>query len=135
MTALGNFVRARRKQLGMLQVQLASRMGVDDTYVSAIETGKRTPDSVDFLDALARALELDGDRVADLMRAAQVSQRIFRLPTETSSRKRELLKVLAEDIALTETDIEAIAAVYTAISQNRRVAITSLNTPTPGGSM
>ncbi|MGD7258435.1 helix-turn-helix domain-containing protein, partial [Ralstonia pseudosolanacearum] len=80
MTALGNFVRTRRKALGLTQGALSLRMGVDDAYVSAIETGKRTPDGSGFLEVLGRALELNDAERKELIESARRSQRYLRLP-------------------------------------------------------
>ncbi|WP_249363104.1 helix-turn-helix transcriptional regulator, partial [Burkholderia sp. 4M9327F10] len=99
-TALGNFVRNRRRGLRLTQVALALRMGVDDAYVSAVETGRRVPDGSSFLEALGRALELDEDGLRQLVDASRRSQRYLRLPEELSERKQELISALVEDVRL-----------------------------------
>ena len=40
---IGERIRARRVELGMTQLQLADRVGLKQTAVSYIETGKRDP--------------------------------------------------------------------------------------------
>lgn len=133
MSPLGKFVRHRRKQLGLFQEELAKRLGIDDTYVSAIETGKRTPDKAEFLGALCRALELDNEQAAELAYAAQASQLVLRLPQGTLARKQEVLKALANDATLTATDIEAIAALHTVIARTRQSAVINLQPINQGG--
>lgn len=121
MTALGNFVRDRRIELGLTQATLATRMGVDDTYISAVETGRRTPDSSPFLEILGRALELDSDRVRQLFNVARRSQRFFRLPEELSPRKHAVFMAIAEDLPqLSPEDVEVIASVHAALVRNRK---------------
>lgn len=78
-TNLGNFVRARRRELGISQTELARRVGVDDAYISAIERGIRTPDGVVFIDQLGAALALDVDGRLELATVAACSQRYIHL--------------------------------------------------------
>ncbi|MCB4349396.1 helix-turn-helix domain-containing protein (plasmid) [Burkholderia vietnamiensis] len=120
MSTLGDFIRARRKILGLTQTALAIRIGVDDTYVSAVETGRRTPDGQQFLDSLSVALELTDELRQQLAAAARTSQRIFRLPAEISMRKHEVLQAIALDSSLTDEDIEAFAAIHAALTRRRR---------------
>ncbi|AOI80970.1 MULTISPECIES: helix-turn-helix transcriptional regulator [Burkholderia] len=121
MTALGSFVRDHRTELGLTQAALAARMGVDDTYISAVETGRRTPDGSPFLDMLGRALELDSDGRRQLNDAARRSQRFFRLPEELSPRKHAVLMAIAEDLPqLSPADVEVIASVHAALVRNRK---------------
>ncbi|MDN7549484.1 helix-turn-helix domain-containing protein [Burkholderia cenocepacia] len=135
MTALGKFVRKRRKELDLTQVALALRMGVDDAYVSAVETGRRTPDGTSFLDALSRALELDEDGLRQLADASRRSQRYLRLPEELSVRKHELISALVEDVKLSEMDVEAIASVHSAIARNRNMTAAEATSPVEGEAM
>lgn len=121
MSALGNFVRDRRFELGLTQAALATRMGVDDTYISAVETGRRTPDGSPFLEMLGQALELDSDRIHQLMNVARRSQRFFRLPEELSPRKHAVFMAIAEDLPhLSPEDVEIIASVHAALVRNRK---------------
>ncbi|WP_060010854.1 helix-turn-helix domain-containing protein [Burkholderia anthina] len=121
MTALGIFVRDRRFELGLTQAALATRMGVDDTYISAVETGRRTPDGSPFLEMLGRALELDSSQMSQLNNVARRSQRFFRLPEELSPRKHAVFMAIAEDLPrLSPEDVEVIASVHAALVRNRK---------------
>ncbi|WP_043200911.1 helix-turn-helix domain-containing protein [Paraburkholderia acidipaludis] len=135
MTALGNFVRNRRKELCLTQVALALRMGVDDAYISAVETGRRVPDGSSFREALGRALDLDEDGLRQLVDASRRSQRYLRLPEELSERKHQLISALVEDVRLTEMDLETIASVHSAIARNRNMAAPVAAPDVEGGSM
>lgn len=110
-------------------------MGVDDAYVSAVETGRRAPDGTSFLEALSRALELDEDGLRQLSDASRRSQRYLRLPEELSVRKHELIAALVEDVKLTEMDVETIASVHSAIARNRNKTATDSASPVEGGVM
>lgn len=119
----------------MTQVALALRMGVDDAYVSAVETGRRVPDGSSFLEALGRALELDEDGLRQLADTSRRSQRYLRLPEELSERKHQLISALLEDARLSEMDLETIASVHSAIARNRNMAAARATSNVEGGSM
>ncbi|QDQ85882.1 helix-turn-helix domain-containing protein [Paraburkholderia megapolitana] len=135
MTALGNFVRNRRKELRLTQVALALRMGVDDAYVSAVETGRRAPDGRSFLEALSRALALDEDGLRQLVDASRRSRRYLRVPEELSERKHQVISALMEDVRLTEMDLETIASVHSAIARNRNLSAFRAEPDVEGGLM
>ncbi len=48
----------RRKELGLTQQDLASRIGLHKQFVSRVELGERRLDVIEFVD-FARALDLD----------------------------------------------------------------------------
>lgn len=54
----GRFVRSRREQKGLLQVDVAKKVGVTDVYISAIERGTRDP-SFSKAMAILDALDVD----------------------------------------------------------------------------
>jgi transcriptional regulator with XRE-family HTH domain len=54
--AIGNSVLSRRTQAGLSQVELAQRVGIDRSFLSGIERGKRNPTIV-TLTRLAAALD------------------------------------------------------------------------------
>jgi len=53
-----HFIRAWRKYRGLTQAQLAERIGIDRSYLSNIETGRRRYDQP-FLEAAAEALRCE----------------------------------------------------------------------------
>lgn len=56
MTGIGPWIRERRLALGMTQVDLAKRVGLDQSTISAIEIGRTKWPMADVRRALARAL-------------------------------------------------------------------------------
>ncbi|WP_293778426.1 helix-turn-helix transcriptional regulator [uncultured Oxalicibacterium sp.] len=80
LTPLGRFILDRRAELAMQQVELAQRIGVHATYLSTIETGGKTPSKVDFLERLAKGLELNGEEKEVLFAEARKSRRSITLP-------------------------------------------------------
>lgn len=53
----GSQVRQIRRSLGWSQEELASRVGLDRTYISGVERGERNPGLVNIV-RLARALDV-----------------------------------------------------------------------------
>ena len=68
MLNMSETIRARRRQLGMTQEQLAQRIGVSAAAVSKWEMGASYPD-VTLLPALARLLETDLNTLMDFKKA------------------------------------------------------------------
>lgn len=110
-------------------------MGVDDAYISAVETGRRVPGGSSFREALGRALDLDEDGLRQLVDASRRSQRYLRLPEELSERKHQLISALVEDARLSEMDVETIASVHAAIARNRNMAAAKVAPDFEGGAM
>lgn len=59
----GDYLRGLRLKSGLTQEALAERLGVAKFYYNKVETGKADPPSVDLLEALARHLGADRDRL------------------------------------------------------------------------
>lgn len=60
---LGNKIREHRLALGLSQEKLGELTGIDRTYISGVERGKRNP-AVKNLERLAKALKV---KVSDLI--------------------------------------------------------------------
>jgi len=61
MTTFGERLRTMRREAGMTQAALAESVGITNTYVSALESGRKTPPPRRLVEQLARALEADLD--------------------------------------------------------------------------
>jgi len=57
LTVFGNSLRELRKGLGLSQEELALRCGLDRTYISGLERGKRNP-TLKVLSVVAQHLEV-----------------------------------------------------------------------------
>ena len=67
--AFGRVLRAYRLQAGLTQEALASACGIDPTYVSQLERGKKSP-SLNVTQALAEAFQRSAH---DLVREAEAA--------------------------------------------------------------
>lgn len=91
-TQLGKNIRARRKQLGLTQEQLAEQIGVGHQALSRIEHGKMAP-KMDRLPSLAKSLRCS---VSDLFREddernISYAKRIEELLNGLSTEKKEFI--------------------------------------------
>lgn len=68
---LGERVAARRRQLGLSQVELAGRVGRSESWVSQVERGVRAVDRVPVRAALAEALEV---RLEELVPGVEINE-------------------------------------------------------------
>lgn len=59
MTMVGQRIRELRKEKGMTQQELADKAGVDVSYLSLIETGRKQNPTITFLARIAAVLGVD----------------------------------------------------------------------------
>jgi transcriptional regulator with XRE-family HTH domain len=115
-TPVGQFVVAKRNTLCLTQDQLAQKLDVNASYVNRIEKGTKSPGNLRFLDRLAECLELSPDETKALFAAAKLSQRIIRMPKNSSPKGYVVVANLVDGLAdlndaqlsLLETMINAV---------------------------
>ena len=61
---LGNYLRAAREQAGVSQRQLASRVGIHNSYLARLESGENDSPAAELLQRIADVLEVSS---TDLM--------------------------------------------------------------------
>lgn len=136
MTALGVFIRQRRVSRELTQADLARQIGVDATYISGIESGRKRPGSAQLLKAIGDALQLDEEGRLALQKAADLSRRSLRLSAELSPEKSELMNVFAADLPyLDASGVEILANVLAALRLQRNGIARLAEQPEPGGAM
>jgi transcriptional regulator with XRE-family HTH domain len=64
MEAFGKAVRLRRHELELTQEELGWRCGLDRTYISGVELGKRNP-TIQTIWVLAEGLDIDPSRLLE----------------------------------------------------------------------
>lgn len=136
MTALGVFIRQRRVSRELTQADLARQIGVDATYISGIESGRKRPGSAQLLKAIGDALQLDEEGRLALQKAADLSRRSLRLSAELSPEKSELMNAFAADLPyLDASGVEILANVLAALRLQRNGIARLAEQPQPGGAM
>ena len=97
---LGNYIAARRKELGMTQANLAEKIHVTDKAVSRWERGVGLPD-IENLEALAKALEVSlvslmqgktcDEKHISIQDAEELVINTIKISKETSKRTERIL--------------------------------------------
>lgn len=75
MNPIAPLLQAHRLKKPMRQVDLAARIGYEQSYISAIEVGLKGPPTPEFVDRFAEALSLTATERDELNAAAQASHR------------------------------------------------------------
>ena len=71
-----------RRRHGLLQKDLAELVGIEQAYLSALETGIKGPPTPDFVARLQKALNLDANAIKALEEAVDNSQRKMSLSAD-----------------------------------------------------
>ncbi len=91
------FLRNLRVQTGLTQLELASLLGYEQGYVSAIELGIKAP-SPEYLERITNAMEMGDRDLAELETAVQQSRRRFVLPSEVPTSTYKFCNALWDKI-------------------------------------
>lgn len=84
MAKFGDKIKELRRELGLTQWQVADRTGVSNTYISALESGRKPAPPHVIVSALAACLETNEEALWDQARAEReerLKQRIDGIPT------------------------------------------------------
>jgi transcriptional regulator with XRE-family HTH domain len=140
---MGNFVRERRRELGLTQEQLARRVGYVQERISVLERGKYGMPSLPALALLADALEVPlaemlqraGYRVqpdsgdgAEGLRAGTQPERFRRLLEENSRLAEELVSTQRrlQDACATMSEVELLHERMRSSREQMRALVASL---------
>ncbi|CAD6882233.1 helix-turn-helix domain-containing protein [Methylomonas albis] len=75
MSPFSHLLQAIRASRGICQSELSDLIGYEQTYISSLETGRKGPPPQAFIDRLAKVLNLSADEHAQLVEAADASNR------------------------------------------------------------
>jgi len=84
MSSFGTRIRDMRRELGLTQLQVADRTGVSNTYISALESGRKPAPPHAIVTALAACFQTTEEALWKLARAEReehLRQRIDGIPT------------------------------------------------------
>lgn len=110
LTQYGRAVRKLRIDANMTAREMAKKVGLTASFLSAVETGRK-PVPADLVTKVAAALNLSEEEKTKLRQAAEKSKKEFRIAAGKSStdRDRELLEMFARGFNnLTEERKDAI---------------------------
>ncbi|WP_150051703.1 helix-turn-helix domain-containing protein [Methylomonas rhizoryzae] len=80
MSPFGLFLERVRRSRQLQQKQLAADLGIQASYLSLLEKGRKVPPSKQVLEKLIHVLNLDEEEQAGMWDSAEQSQRNFQLP-------------------------------------------------------
>jgi transcriptional regulator with XRE-family HTH domain len=84
MSPFSSLLRSIRTSHAICQSELANLVGYEQTYISALEIGKKGPPTQEFIERLIKALNLSDDESKGLYEAADASNRKLVIKTDVS---------------------------------------------------
>lgn len=107
LTPLGREIRKHRIDRNLLLADMADGVGVSATFLSAVETGKKSPPAT-LVEKVITYLNLDSMEAERLLSAADESQKVYRL-SPTIPESAQFLTALARRFdQLSSQDFEAL---------------------------
>lgn len=89
-----------RRRLGVRQGELADLLGYDQSYLSALEIGQKGPPTPEFVERLAKTLELSEEEQRVLLATAEASERKLTISPKADEEVYLLLRDLREKLPL-----------------------------------
>lgn len=89
-------LRSLRTQKGVRQVDLAEKLGYEQTYISALEVDKKGPPPPEFIERFVSAYHLSEQDRRDLLEAADASERKLVIREDVPAEVYLLLRDLRE---------------------------------------
>lgn len=128
MTPFGLFLEKLRRSRQLRQKQLAIDLGINASYISALEKGRKEPPSRQLLEKLITTMALSDEEQSALWESAEESQRTFQLPDgmllaeyRVVNELRKQLGRLSEGQIILLLNVLALGKVTTKPSQTRRI--------------
>jgi transcriptional regulator with XRE-family HTH domain len=98
MTPFGLFLENIRRSRQLRQKQLAVDLGINASYISALEKGRKEPPSKQILERLITTLELDEEEQATMWKCVEQSKRTLHLPEGMMLAEYELINQLRQQL-------------------------------------
>lgn len=91
MTPFALYLEQLRRSRNLQQKQMAARLGINPSYLSSLEKGRKSPPSVTVLNTLISSLKLSRHEQDELWRRVQLSELTPQLPVNMSQDEYELV--------------------------------------------
>ena len=109
MTPFGLFLEKLRRSRQLRQKQLAIDLGINASYISALEKGHKEPPSKQILERLIITLDLSDHEQAELWESAEQSQRTIQLPNDMMPAEYRMINALRKQLGrLSEIQVAII---------------------------
>lgn len=87
-----------RRNRNLQQKQLASMLGINPSYLSNLESGRKAPPSPSVITEISKSLALSADEQAELHHAVEISELNFQLPAYMSADEFEFVYALRKKL-------------------------------------
>jgi HTH-type transcriptional regulator, competence development regulator len=109
MSPFSLFLERMRRSRQLQQKQLAADLGVQASYLSSLEKGRKAPPSKQVLEKLVNVLKLDEEEQAAMWDSAEQSQRNFQLPEDMMLAEYRMVNELRKQLGrLTDLQVAII---------------------------
>ena len=109
MTPFGQYLEQLRRSRSMQQTQLAAKVGINSSYLSNMEKGRKGPASEPILKKLITVLDLDEEEQKLLRTYVEHSKPSFKIPKEAGLSEYAFINELWKQLgSLTDDQIEAM---------------------------
>ncbi|MCK9621785.1 MAG: helix-turn-helix domain-containing protein [Methylobacter sp.] len=106
MTPFGLFLEKIRRSRQLQQKRLAAEVGIQASYVSSLEKGRKPPPSKKILEKLIDVLNLDEDEQLNMWECVKQSKRSLELPDGMMPSEYQFISKLSEKLgSLSEEQI------------------------------
>lgn len=112
MTPFGYFLEKVRRVRGLQQTELAILLGINASYISAMERGKKGPPSPGIQQKIKSSLSLSIIESQELDLAVEQSDRVIKLPENTSLAEYSFVSALNRRIgSLSQEELDAMECI------------------------
>jgi len=80
MTPFGNCLQKIRRKRKMRQKTVAALIGINRSYICALENGTKPPPSTSVVDSIIKNLALEAHEVSELVESIEISRKTLHLP-------------------------------------------------------
>lgn len=129
MTPFGLFLEKMRRSRQLQQKQLAAELGIQASYISSLEKGRKAPPSKKILEKIINTLDLNEDEQADMWESVKQSKRSLELPDSMILGEYQLVSKLSEKLgSLSEEQIALMMGILALnINKNKQLNSRRMN--------
>lgn len=98
MTPFGEYIEQLRRQRNVTQTFLAQKLGVSPGYLSAIENGRKVPNTTDLISQLVEHLNLTDSEYQALLDTHNQSKLLWRVPKNIQTEEFRFLSELWDQL-------------------------------------
>lgn len=125
MTPFALFLQKIRRSRQLQQKRLAAELGIQASYISSLEKGRKRPPSPKILERLIVILDLDEDEQANLWESVKQSKHSLKLPEGMMPFEYQLVSKLREKLGSLSEEQVALMMGILALNINKTKQLNS----------